>query len=224
MTYLIPEDWKLSKSSFIKGKQCTKYLFLDKHKKQERTPPSKALMALFKQGHEFEDRFRYSEFPDGINLKDELKWNFGHYNSKTRQLLSTHDQCTLFEAGIIEDDILILMDVLHKNANGTFDFYEIKLHNKISEVIWQDLRIQYYVCKKRFGSAINSFNLVHRDGDSGWMVKDVLSELEIMVRGIETEIEEFKRVLRLKSVPDIEMGEQCRDTYLCPFVGYCKRV
>ena len=217
------ESWKLSKSSFIKGKQCAKYLFLDKHKKQEGTPPSKRLLALFRHGHEFEDRFRYSEFPEGINLRHELESSFAYYNSKTRQLLNERDQCTLFEAGIIEDDILILMDVLHKNANGTFDFYEVKLHNKISEVIWQDVRIQYYVCKQRFGLAINSFHIVHRDGENGWVTRDVLGELEIMVQGIEIEVEEFKRVLKLKSVPDIEMGEQCRDPYLCPFVGYCKR-
>jgi hypothetical protein len=217
------ETWALSKSSFLKGKQCAKYLFLDKYKKKERTPPTKELLALFKQGHTFEDRFRYTEFPDGINIKDELGWNFGHYNSRTKSLFAEHDTCTLFEGGIIEDDILILMDVIHKNVNGTFDFYEVKLQTEISEVIWQDVRIQYYVCKMRFGSLIQSFNIVHRIGKDGWVIKDVLGELEGKLDGIENDIEAFREVLEMEVEPGIEMGAQCGKPYVCPFVEYCER-
>jgi len=45
--------WKLSKSSYLKAKQCPKYLFLDKNKKRERSAPSIKSKILFKKGHNF---------------------------------------------------------------------------------------------------------------------------------------------------------------------------
>lgn len=48
---LYAENWKLSKSSFVKGTQCAKYLFLDTFKRNEKTPPSKETLVVFERGH-----------------------------------------------------------------------------------------------------------------------------------------------------------------------------
>ena len=61
------ETWRLTKSSFVKGHQCLKYLYLDKHKKKEKTPPSAETRALFEQGHSFETSIRRKHFPGGIS-------------------------------------------------------------------------------------------------------------------------------------------------------------
>lgn len=105
------ETWQLSKSSFVKGEQCVKYLFLDKHKKRERTPFDKKKLKLFKQGHKFEDSFRDTEFPDGINIKEKVG-NFAYFNSYTNFLIKYLPERPLYEATIIEDDVLIMCDVL----------------------------------------------------------------------------------------------------------------
>lgn len=65
-------SWQLSKSSFVKGNQCTKYLYLDKYKKNERTPVDKETQARFDRGHEFEDAVRNTLFPKDINIKEKV--------------------------------------------------------------------------------------------------------------------------------------------------------
>ena len=105
------ETWQFSKTSFIKGLQCPKYLFLDKHKKAEKTPPSEAKLKLFSQGHSFEDNVRKTMFPTGQNVKEELGFNFAYFNSYTNHLLNNSSVNAIFEGAIIENGVLIMAEL-----------------------------------------------------------------------------------------------------------------
>lgn len=85
--------WKLTKTSFVKGNQCLKYLYLDKHKKQDKTPISKAKQEIFNQGHTFEELVRNKEFPYGINIKEKVG-NFAYFNSYTSHLINSTNKQT----------------------------------------------------------------------------------------------------------------------------------
>jgi hypothetical protein len=216
------DTWTLTKSSFVKGKQCVKYLFLDKYKKQEKKPISQEKQLLFNQGHSFEDSFRNNEFPDGVNIK-EVVGNFAYFNSYTKHLLNISDKTTLYEATIIEDKVLVMCDVLIKNDEGLVDIYEVKLNTKINDTIFNDLSIQYFVCKKRFGNNLKSFNLVLRteNSEQKWKVIDLTTDLEKQIEVVENKVEEYKQVLN-KNEPNIKMGEHCNKPYECEFIEYCK--
>ena len=216
------DTWTLTKSSFIKGKQCVKYLFLDKYKKQERTPISQEKQLLFNQGHSFEDNFRNNEFPDGVNIK-EVVGNFAYFNSYTKYLLNTPNKTTLYEATIIEDKVLVMCDVLIKNDEGLVDIYEVKLNTKINETIFNDLSLQYFVCKKRFGTKLKSFNLVLRteDSEQNWKIIDLAIDLEKQIEVVKNKVEEYKQILS-RNEPTIKMGEHCNKPYECEFMEYCK--
>jgi len=158
------DNWILTKSSFVKGKQCVKYLFLDKHKKQEKTPISAAKQKIFNYGHAFEELVRKNEFPDGINIKDKIG-NFAYFNSYTNYLLNIASTKIMYEASIIEEQVLVMCDILFKHENGDIHIYEIKLNSDVNEAIIADLAIQYTICKLRFGAALKSFNLILRTDD-----------------------------------------------------------
>jgi hypothetical protein len=218
------QNWNLSKSSFVKGKQCVKYLYLDKHKKKERTPPNKKTLELFKKGHQFEDIFREQNFENGINVKENLGFNFGYFPSYTDFLFSTNDTITLFEATFVESDILIMCDVVDKIGDNLYDFYEIKSHTYMQDVIWNDLAIQYFICKQKFGEkAINKFNVVLRDENNEGKIIDAKNELEGRIGNINSLIRNFKTVLASEE-PKIEMGEQCLSPYKCDFMAYCEKL
>ena len=218
------QNWNLSKSSFVKGKQCIKYLYLDKHKKKERTPPSRKTLELFKKGHQFEDLFREQNFPNGINVKDNLGFNFGYFPSYTGFLLEKNEKITLFEATFIEKDILVMCDVVDKIGENLYDFYEIKSHIYMQEVIWNDLAIQYFICKQRFGKeAINTFNVVLRDENNEGNIIDAKDELEGRIVNIDSLIENFKTVLE-SNEPIIQMGQHCLSPYKCDFMAYCEKL
>lgn len=215
-------QWKLSKSSFVKGTKCLKYIYLDKHKKLEKTPLSKEKKDLFTKGHLFEETVRITEFPNGTNIKDKVG-DFGYFNSYTKYLLNTEKNCVLYEATIIEDDVLVMCDVLTKDINGKIDIYEIKLNKELNEAIIQDLVIQYYVCSKRFGHHLNSFNVIFSPDENGsnWVTKNFKDELELQIENTKNQIKLFIETLQ-NNEPEITMSNHCYKPYECEFIDYCK--
>lgn len=212
--------WKLTKSSFVKGNQCLKYLYLDKHKKQEKTPISKEKQELFNQGHTFEELVRNNEFPDGINIKDKVG-NFAYFNSYTRHLINSTNRQTIYEATIIEEEVLVMCDILVKNEDGNIHIYEIKLNTELNDAIIADLAIQYTICKKRFSSNLKSFNIVLRTEDKNWKIENLTDNLEKQVDIVISKINDYKMILQ-KDEPSLLMGEHCNKPYECEFIEYCK--
>ena len=130
----------LSKSKYIRGLQCDRALWLDVFNPRLARYTAEQ-MRRFDRGREFEYSFK-NTFPNGIDISAELKRNVDAYPERTAQLLDGTGQSpftshlsplTLFEAGFLYDDVLVLADVVHKNADGTLDIYEVKSGNALSE-------------------------------------------------------------------------------------------
>ena len=223
---LYNKKWLLTKSKFVIGKQCFKFLYLenDKEKKKEKTPDSEELTALYNRGHLFEDNFRNNEFPGGINVQEKVgNWFF--FDSYTNYLLNLPGKQVIFEATIIEDDVLIMCDVLVKDENGKIDVYECKLYKEINNVILEDLSIQYNISKKRFGDSLRSFNLVLRADEEGeeWVIHDLTEDVANSKGDVDASIQLFKEVIR-NPEPIIDMGEHCDSPYECGFKAYCSKL
>jgi hypothetical protein len=223
-SFLKFDTWKLTKSSFVKGNNCVKSLYLDKFKRIEKNVISKELQAIFDKGHSFEDNVRLSEFPGGINIKEKVQ-NFAYFNSYTNYLLHQTSETILYEATLIEEDVLVMCDILVKDENGLIDIYEIKLNSEPNEAILSDLAIQFTICKKRFGNTLRSFNLILRstEEDSTFKIHDLTNDLTYKVDSINEKIKEFKSILS-QAEPEIEIGSQCHKPYECDFTGYCGRL
>ena len=217
------DGWKLSKSSYVKGNQCLKYLYLDKHKKKERTPVDEETQERFDRGHTFEDIVREQEFPGGINIKEKVG-NFGYFNSYTNYLLNQPTRLILYEATIIEDEVLVMCDVLLKSEDGFVDIYEIKSSTQANIAISNDLKLQYAVCKKRFKDKLRSFNLILRvdDDEPKWTILNRTDELVDKTALVGELTDKFKKVLNGRE-PEIAMGDHCNSPYKCEFIDYCEK-
>ena len=79
--------WKLSKTSFVQGKQCLKQLYLEKFKKDEKTPADPETLALWKKGREFEDKVRKKMFPAGVDVKNAMVSRWYYFCSYTHEML-----------------------------------------------------------------------------------------------------------------------------------------
>ena len=216
------ESWRLSKSSFVRGNQCLKSLFLNKYKPKDRNPLSAQLEAVFAKGRKFEEFVRADLFPGGLNVKEKLS-DFFYFNSYTRYLLEQTSTEIIYEASIIEDEVLVMCDVLVRNKNGMVEVYEIKLNTSINEAIRFDLAIQYTICKKRFGNRLNSFNVILKVNDepTSYRTLDLTDSLIQLTEEVEHKISIFKGVLD-DSEPKVFMGEQCNKPYECDFTQYCR--
>lgn len=215
---LMTTTYDLSKSTFIRGKQCEKSLFLNKYEKKSKDKLAPERKALFQAGREFENNFR-STLGKGVNLSDKLKWDFQFYPYFTKFLLEQKEQL-IFEAGFIFDRILVLVDVLQRNQDGSSTIYEVKNSSKIKEVHYMDMALQYYVIKETLKD-IKAFNIVIRDNNQGFMIVDIKNELIKRINDLNSDIIQFKKILVSKELPQIAMGNHCNFPYECDFKGYC---
>ena len=210
----------LSKSTFVRGIQCEKSLYLNRYKPKEKTPHDSVTMDLFNKGRDFESLFK-AQFPEGIDLSEKLGKLIGKYPSYTETLLENNSNITLFEAGFMHDDVLILTDVLHKE-DQEFSIYEIKLSRTLSDTIKWDMALQYHVCKSVLKN-IKAFNVVLREDDNKFNTINLKDELEARQTEVQDNILKFKSILAAKSEPPIPMGPQCNKPYTCEFKAYCER-
>jgi hypothetical protein len=217
------ETWKLTKSSFVKGNQCVKSLYLDKHKRKEKNPITPEKQATFNYGNSFEDEVRRLAFPGGVNVKKKLT-NFKYFNSYTKFLVENNLTNIIYEASIIEDLVLVMCDILVKREDGKIDLFEIKMNTEINDAIKADLAVQYTICKKRFGDKLNSFNLILRKNDEAqpYEIMDLTEELALKTGAVEKQITEFKETL-IGQEPEQEMGDYCLSPYECDFTNYCRK-
>ncbi len=160
-------------------------------------------------------------FPNGIDVSKAMASKFGYFFSYTNDALRNNATITLFEATLIVDEILVMVDMLDKDKDGNLDFYEIKLHSELTQSILWDLSVQYYVVKKRFGEKLRSFNVVLRVGDEDWQVLDVKEKLEEKLEETGITGMEFLQFLKTGSEPEISMGTHCDLPYSCDFKEYC---
>jgi hypothetical protein len=216
------EFWKLSKSTYMYGCQCTKYLYLSKFKSSQKTPFDPATIDTMNDGRDFEMVVRNSAFPNGFNL-DETNLHPGYFNSLTKHLLDTNEPKILYEATFIENEVLAKCDIVVKDDSGHINVYEIKGHSSITDAIIDDTSIQYFICKSRFGKRLSSFQVIHKDPEceSGYQIVNLTELLDSRIEETKRKIVEFKTVLS-NNEPEIKMGTQCLAPYKCQFMEYCE--
>lgn len=213
------KKWKLSKTAYLKGRQCLKALYL--HKQREFSKPDRPLNKPEQKGKSFEAHIHKVLFAGGINIADELQNNFKAYPDRTKELLDSHGEITLFEAGIVSSDAFIMVDVMIKNLNGQIEIYEIKNQSKLkSHTLW-DAAFQYYVAKKHFGEQLVKFKIILRDRNNDYKILDIEDQITKRLSQVEAEIHQFKKMLRSEEEPQLAMGKQCDLPYACKYKTYC---
>ena len=206
----------LSKSKYIRGLQCDRALWLDVFNPRLARYTAEQ-MRRFDRGRDFEYAFK-STFPDGIDLSAELKRNVDAYPARTSELLDKGDGVSLFEAGFLYDDVLVLADVVQQCEDGTLDIYEVKSGTALSETYRRDAALQHYVishCRE-----INTFSIVYANPDGGFIKEELSATLQEQHAEIEKNIAAMKDILR-HGEPATPTGQHCLEPYACPYQHYC---
>lgn len=218
-SFVMSKFYTFTKTSFVRGMQCRKLVYLDKYCSKLRTPPDKETLLRFRKGREFEQKFK-DLFPNAVDVKKHCSIRSIKYVEFTNNTLSAEGKIELFEAGILYSDILVLTDVLRKNEDGTYDVFEVKHSEKINSAIAWDLAVQYYVCKNALGDNIHSFNVVNRCGEDEFVITDMTAEVEAKLKVVHENLDFFREILQ-GFEPDVPMGTQCDEPYVCDFKRYC---
>ena len=219
--------YTLSKSTFLRGTQCLKSLFLNKFHNELRDKNSISLEALYEQGNDVGILAR-NLFPGGIEVTSKSTFNYGAALLRTKEVLN-ETKFTAYEATFVFDEVIAATDILVKE-NAEYYCYEVKSSTEIKDVFILDCALQYYILKNN-GINPKDFFIIHINNqyvrgetlliDQLFTRKSILDKVVEAQPYIADKIQQLKSVLNKKECPSIDIGTQCHDPYPCDFIGYC---
>ena len=217
----------LSKSTFIRGLQCEKSLYLYKHYYKLKDPTPSSLKAVFDQGINI-GLLAQELFPYGADASPENHFKMVESVGKTQDFIF-QGESIIYEATFQYNNVLAALDILVKDEEG-WKAYEVKSSTKVSETYIKDAAIQYYTIvssgvdlKDIFIVYIN--NQYTKDGDIDieqlFAIESVYDQVLEFLPRIPNEVRRFKNVIESPEVPNVDIGNHCSDPYDCDFKGTC---
>ena len=212
----------MTKTSFMRGMQCPKMLWLDKHKPEMQVIPPDVQKRLDK-GNEFGDIAMgmfgpYEEmtvyFP-GTKIPDTQSML-----AKT-SLHLTLGTPVICEAAFSNYNNYCAVDILRKTDFG-YDIYEVKNSPSVSDQHVRDAAYQNYIvsrCKIKVGRIF--IVLPGQNDKNPFSTFDVTRDAKGYYRWINDNIWYLNRMQKKTEEIIITPGEQCLKPYECWYYQYC---
>ena len=218
----------LSKSTYIKGEQCEKALYLFKNRPFLRDKLSMEQRAKFKRGTDV-GILAQQYFPGGINMTPSSPSQFGKKAAETLKNLTNPAVNVMYEAVFQYNDTLIMLDIIVRDGDK-WRAIEVKSSLSISPTYMKDAALQYYVLKG-CNVPLSDIQLMYINADyvkNGELdlsqlfvfqsVKDYAEQYQdVIVKNIA----HFKDIIKQPHSPKIPIGNQCDTPYRCEFHGHC---
>jgi hypothetical protein len=214
---------RLSKSRFVAGWKCHKYLWWKVHERDAaELQPDKVLQDRFDQGTHVGEVAR-EQFPGGTLI--ELP-----YKDLQGRLAATQDALAggapaIFEATFLADDVEVAVDVLER-VDGSFNLIEVKSSSSQKPEHVPDAAIQTHVLR-RCAIDVKRAEIMHLDRDHRhpdvgdlFQRSDVTSEVNGLLPLVPGAIDEQLRVIR-GGLPEADIGPHCFEPRECPFIKRC---
>ena len=217
----------LSKSTFIRGLQCEKSLYLYKHHYNLKDPISPQLQAIFNQGNRVGE-LAQELFPGGVDASPSSHFKMQEAVVKTKAFIEA-GETIIYEATFQYNGVLAALDILVKDAGG-WKAYEVKSATSVSETYINDAAIQYYAIVNS-GIDLKDISIVYInnqyekqgaiDIQELFTIESVYDRVQDVLPKIPNQVERFKEVIAKDTVPEINIGLQCSKPYNCDFKEHC---
>ena len=216
-------DSRLSKSKFMCGLQCLKWLWWEVHEPDAgELEVDPATQFVFDRGTEVGELAR-TYIPGGVLIDVP-------HRERERRLRVTAEALqngarVLYEPAFEHDGVLILADILRRSRGG-WTLIEVKSSTRRKPEHLFDLAIQAHVLRGA-GLELDRMELMHLnrecrhpDLSNLFTREDCTDEVEGLLPMIPREVRAQKKALR-GPLPPIQPGDHCTDPYECPFFDRC---
>ncbi|WP_104749298.1 DUF2779 domain-containing protein [Helicobacter cynogastricus] len=231
----------LSKSQFVRGMQCPKMLWLEKHKKEVFGSSNQEMQRKLRVGQEV-GLLAQGLFAGGV----EVEFNdtdMAQMATRTQELIK-EGQSVIYEATFSYQNLLVRVDILeimrgnggkieglilHEVKSSTNAFEDSAKTTPKDAYLW-DLAIQYYALSG-LGYTIKGANLIHLnnnytkqgalDLESLFLKNDLLKTVVDFQPKIPEYLETMRKAVKSDVEPEIEIGMHCEHPYACDAKGYC---
>ncbi len=218
----------LSKSTYIKGMQCPKALYMQKKHPYLRDRLSIEQRAIFRRGTDV-GILAHDCYPGGLDMSPASASQFPKKAAETMENMNNPSVNVMYEAVFQYNDTLIMLDMLVRDGDR-WTAIEVKSSMALSETYYNDAALQYYVlhgCRV----PLSDFKLMYLNGDyckNGpidvdklFRSESVLEYVKLREPFVESNVERLKGVVALPHAPAIPIGTQCHNPYTCDFIGHC---
>lgn len=210
----------ISKTDFIRGLQCPKMMWLDKHKPQEKSIPPEIQQKL-DEGNDFGDGAMgiFGEYVETTAYREDGRLDYAKMIKTTAQLI---EECVpvICEASFSYYGNFCSADILRRGEKG-FEMYEVKNSSAVKTVFLQDVAFQKYIMKK-CGVEVKRACLILNGGEENpYLITDVTREIYPFERLAYSKVWELSKVKNQKEEPQAEPGERCFNPYECWYREYC---
>ncbi|GGG51725.1 DUF2779 domain-containing protein [Bizionia arctica] len=217
----------LSKSTFIRGLQCEKSLYLYKHHYNLKDETPAQLQAIFNQGNNV-GILAQELFPNGVDASPPNHFKMQESVFKTQDFIA-NGETIIYEATFQFNGVLAALDILVKHEDG-WKAYEVKSSTSVSDTYVIDAAIQFYTIVNS-GIDLKDISIVHinnqyvKNGEIDiqqlFTIESVYDRVLEVIPNIPNQVENLKQVIKQESIPNIDIGEHCNTPYSCDFKGHC---
>lgn len=217
----------ISKSQYLKGRHCLKRIWLYNYHRELMEDRSAFQEAILIQGIEV-GNLAQSLFPGGVLISEDYR-NLSGAIEHTKQAI-TNNAPAIFEATFVFENILIRVDILKKNNDGTYDLIEVKSSTSVKKEHLPDCAVQLYVLQG-LGFKINHVCVMHLnnkyirrgglDVSQLFIIEKVNEKIDNELTKVPHYLNQINDVLAKSEEPFWRIGSICNNPYTCEFKNHC---
>lgn len=216
----------LSKSTYMRGRQCPKALWLYKYRRDLLPPVDPLSQAVFDTGTSV-GLLAQQLFPGGVDCTPPTPFEYAQSVADTLAAIARGER-VIYEAAFMRDEVLAAMDILVLTDEG-WKAYEVKSSTSVKETYIHDAALQSHVIE---GSIpLVDVSIVHLnnsfvkqgpiDPQELFTIVSVKASVDRERAEVPARIEALKAVLQLPEAPAVDIGPHCDTPYPCNFKAHC---
>ena len=134
----------VTKTDYMRGMQCPKMLWLDRHKPEEKVIPPE-VQELLDKGNEFGDRAMgmFGEYVEMTAYREDGRLDFSAMLQRTQEHLLDGTK-VLCEAAFRYYGNYCAVDILRRTESG-YEMYEVKNSDGVKDQFVRDIGFQLYI-------------------------------------------------------------------------------
>ena len=213
----------VTKTDFMRGMQCPRMLWLDKHHPELKIIPP-YIRDRLNRGNEFGDSMmgifgpyeEVKEYYPGTtrpNKKEMVR--------KTLELIDFGVK-VICEAAFMDDQgNYCAVDILRWNdERNCYDLYEVKNSVEVSEQFIKDAGYQAYLIRK-IGLRLDKVFIIYH-GEEPYEIQEVTDQANDCAVWVSENINRLNAVMEQREEVYCEIGIHCSDPYECWYIGFCR--
>lgn len=214
----------ITKTDFMRGMQCPRMLWLDKHRPEWKVIPPEIQQKL-DGGNEFGDKARgmLGPFEEMTAFLPNT-----HYPDKKKMVLNTKHHLKLGTQNICEaafdfNGSYCAVDILHKTETG-YEMYEVKNAPEVKQQFVHDAGYQAWVLTK-CGIPLEKVFIVYHgeDEEDPFVPQDVTDDVKAYAKIVEANLERLNAVKDSRAEVCMDPGDQCSVPYQCWYWDVCHK-